>query len=184
MPSFKEILLNIARIWKEDRQKIVDSSGKITEYLQQSTLPDLIATPLDPVFLERASLSLAQGYDWENGGWGRAPKFPQPMAIEYLLRRASLGDNFSLDMGTHALDAMAKGGMYDIVGGGFSRYSTDDKWVIPHFEKMLYDNAQLSHISICISSDWENAISSNMRRNPRLCAARIERSTRRFLQQS
>lgn len=87
---------------------------------------------------------MAQNYDWKNGGWGRAPKFPQPMAIEFLLRRAAQGDRLAMDIASHALYAMAKGGMYDVVGGGFARYSTDDRWLVPHFEKMLYDNAQLA----------------------------------------
>jgi hypothetical protein len=89
-------------------------------------------------------MTLAQSYDWENGGWGEAPKFPQAMVIRFLLQRASRGDKFARDIATHALRAMAKGGMYDVIGGGFSRYSVDDKWLIPHFEKMLYDNALLS----------------------------------------
>ena len=94
-------------------------------------------------------MALAQSYDWTHGGWGRAPKFPQPMAIEFLLSRAAGGlgrtaDKFALEIAVHALRAMAKGGMYDVVGGGFARYSTDDRWLVPHFEKMLYDNAQLA----------------------------------------
>ncbi len=94
--------------------------------------------------LDQAAERLAQSYDWQDGGWGKAPKFPLPMAIEFLLQRASRGDEKSLTIARHALDAMARGGMYDIVGGGFARYSTDNYWLAPHFEKMLYDNAQLA----------------------------------------
>lgn len=89
-------------------------------------------------------MHLAQAYDWQYGGWGQAPKFPQPMTLEFLLRCSIKGDQFAKDMALHTLDAMARGGMYDVIGGGFSRYSTDDNWLIPHFEKMLYDNAQLA----------------------------------------
>jgi uncharacterized protein YyaL (SSP411 family) len=89
-------------------------------------------------------MSLAQQYDWKNGGWGQAPKFPQPMPIEFLLRRAVRGDQLGRDMALHALKSMAQGGMYDVVGGGFHRYSVDNVWLVPHFEKMLYDNALLA----------------------------------------
>ena len=86
---------------------------------------------------------LAQSYDWQHGGWGQAPKFPQPMSLEFLLKRASRGDSLAIDMVNDALKAMSKGGMYDVVGGGFARYSVDEQWLVPHFEKMLYDNALL-----------------------------------------
>jgi uncharacterized protein YyaL (SSP411 family) len=94
--------------------------------------------------LEQVTATLAQAYDWDHGGWGRAPKFPQPMIIEYLIQRGTRGDKLALDMAEHALHAMAKGGMYDVIGGGFARYSVDNRWHTPHFEKMLYDNAQLA----------------------------------------
>jgi uncharacterized protein YyaL (SSP411 family) len=99
---------------------------------------------LSPEVLDQATRSVAQSYDWQNGGWGGAPKFPQPMLVEFLLRRGSAGDQSAIDMATHALRSMAQGGMYDLLGGGFARYSVDPTWHIPHFEKMLYDNAQLA----------------------------------------
>jgi uncharacterized protein YyaL (SSP411 family) len=93
--------------------------------------------------LDRAAEGLFRDYDWRNGGWGRSPKFPQPMAIEFLLRRhARGGDKLALDMALGSLRAMAAGGMHDQLGGGFARYSVDERWLVPHFEKMLYDNAQ------------------------------------------
>lgn len=101
---------------------------------------------LSAASLDKAALTLAQNYDWQNGGWGQAPKFPQPMLIEFLLQRVSRGDRMALEICQHALDAMAKGGMYDVIGGGFARYSTDNRWLVPHFEKMLYDNAQLARV--------------------------------------
>lgn len=87
---------------------------------------------------------LKNNYDWENGGWGQAPKFPQPMIIEFLINQMTKGDTQAQNIVEHDLNAMAKGGMYDVVGGGFARYSVDNHWKIPHFEKMLYDNAQLA----------------------------------------
>src|SRR5581483_11539191 len=97
--------------------------------------------------LEAVTKSILDAYDWGYGGWGDAPKFPQPMTIEFLLRRA-VGDSPArenmLKAALHALKSMARGGMYDVVAGGFARYSTDNSWRVPHFEKMLYDNAQLS----------------------------------------
>ncbi len=146
MPAFREVLLSVARIWREDRAKLLELSQKITAYIQEN-MPGLgPGLPLTMNTLEKASFTLAQGYDWKNGGWGSAPKFPQPMAIEFLLRQAVRKDPLALEIATHALQAMAKGGMYDLIGGGFARYSTDDRWLIPHFEKMLYDNAQLAQV--------------------------------------
>jgi uncharacterized protein len=144
MPSFRDVLINLARLWKEDRERLLKAGDELTGHLQASYSTPRGGKPLADETLQQASLALAQSYDWQHGGWGKAPKFPQPMAIEFLLVRAARGDKFALDIATHALHAMAKGGMYDVVGGGFARYSTDDKWLVPHFEKMLYDNAQLA----------------------------------------
>ena len=144
MPAFKEILLTINRLWQEDRGQLFDSGEKISQHLQNQVGLQKSQKNLSSEVLEEASVTLAQGYDWKNGGWGQAPKFPQPMIIEYLLRRATQGDKMALDMAVHALKSMAKGGMYDVVGGGFARYSVDDYWLVPHFEKMLYDNGQLA----------------------------------------
>jgi uncharacterized protein len=146
MPAFREVLLSVATVWREDRSKLLVSSQKITAYIQEN-MPGLgSGLPLAMNTLEEASLTLAQNYDWKNGGWGSAPKFPQPMAVEFLLRRAVRKDSLALEIAIHALQAMAKGGMYDVVGGGFARYSTDVRWLVPHFEKMLYDNAQLAQV--------------------------------------
>ena len=145
MPAFGEILLNIARLWQEDRQAILEGAGKLTAHLQGLLRVDADANvSLTRETLEEAVMEIARRYDWKHGGWGRSPKFPQPMTIEFLLQRAIRGDKLALDMAVHALDSMAKGGMYDVVAGGFARYSTDERWLVPHFEKMLYDNAQLA----------------------------------------
>ena len=144
MPAFQDVLLTIARLWQQDRQQLLTSAKQITEHIK-SAEPLTGSHVLSPSScLDEVVTILAKSYDWQNGGWGSAPKFPQPMTIEFLLRRSTRGDKLSGDMAIHALQAMAKGGMYDVVGGGFARYSTDNEWRIPHFEKMLYDNAQLA----------------------------------------
>jgi len=144
LPSFKEVLQHVDKLWREERGKVAQAGGQLIGQVRQAELPTGAKGPLQKEALDAAVMALAQNYDWTNGGWGRAPKFPQPMSIEFLLGRATQGDKLALDMGTNALQAMARGGMYDAVGGGFARYSVDDVWLVPHFEKMLYDNAQLA----------------------------------------
>ena len=144
MPAFKEVLLTIARLWAEEREKLLQSSQELSDHLKSKAQFPAGQSELGKGKLSQASQALMKAYDWQNGGWGGAPKFPQPMAIEFLLRQASRGDDRALEMALHALGAMRRGGMYDVVGGGFARYSTDDTWLVPHFEKMLYDNAQLA----------------------------------------
>jgi uncharacterized protein YyaL (SSP411 family) len=144
LPAFQEVLETVARLWRTDRAGILSSSESLTQSLQARLAVQPGEELLSLGLLERFSRTIAHSYDWQNGGWGGAPKFPQPMLIEYLLRQGSRGDRTSLDMAVHALRSMAQGGMYDCLGGGFARYSVDPTWLIPHFEKMLYDNAQLA----------------------------------------
>ncbi|MCS7219627.1 MAG: thioredoxin domain-containing protein, partial [Thermus sp.] len=101
---------------------------------------------LSPVALEGAVHRLEAEFDPVHGGWGGAPRFPQPMVLEFLLRRHTAGDRRALPMVVQTLESMARGGLYDQLGGGFHRYSVDDRWLVPHFEKMLYDNAQLARV--------------------------------------
>jgi len=144
MPSFRDVLQGVARAWREEQSKLLQSSQELTQHvLQTIQMPAVTHTSLNPRTLEDAAAQLNQTYDWKAGGWGKAPKFPQPMTIEYLLLRAATGDQKAAEISTHALNAMAQGGMYDLIGGGFARYSTDNDWLVPHFEKMLYDNALL-----------------------------------------
>jgi len=146
MPSFMEVLSQISQVWQQKPEELEESGEKLLQHIQRRgsmPTPDDTAH-LDPTVLDQAAQKIAESYDWKHGGWGRAPKFPQPMTILFLLRRASRGDHMALEIATHALDAMASGGMYDLIGGGFARYSVDDGWLVPHFEKMLYDNAQLA----------------------------------------
>ena len=144
LPAFRDVLTSLAEAWKNQRGEIERVGGQIIQHIQSQSAPGAGAE-FTSRHLALAEKNLLDSYDWGYGGWGAAPKFPQPMTIEFLLARTdfgSLGDFRSLPT-IHALKAMSRGGMYDVVGGGFSRYSTDNFWRIPHFEKMLYDNAQL-----------------------------------------
>jgi len=144
MPSFGDVLMQLAAAWKNDREKIERIGRDVAQHLRESTQWSVKPQALQPSAIHQASETLVLSYDWEHGGWGNAPRFPQPMSIEFLLRQATRGDTAALQAAEHALTTMARGGMYDVVGGGFHRYSTDDDWLVPHFEKMLYDNALLS----------------------------------------
>ena len=144
LPAFRDVLDTVVRLWRTDRTAILSSSENLTRSLQSRPAAQPGGEQLHPALLEQAVRTIAQSYDWQDGGWGGAPKFPQPMLIEFLLRQGARGDHGSLNMAAHALRRMAQGGMYDVLGGGFARYSVDSTWLTPHFEKMLYDNAQLA----------------------------------------
>lgn len=134
LPSFKELLLFLTDAWQNRRTEIDNSAQQLSRHLIQRSGPDAPAGTLKPADLDSALNSLLEGYDWQHGGWGTAPRFPQPMVIEFLLRRHRAGQDTALKLALHVLQAMARGGMYDVVGGGFSRYSTDNDWLVPHFE--------------------------------------------------
>lgn len=144
LPSFSEVLDTVVRLWRTDRAAVLTSSESFASILQTRSQAPPSDALLTPETLVRAVRTIAHSYDWQYGGWGTAPKFPQPMLVELLLRQAARGDKASLDMAVHSLHQMALGGMYDVLGGGFARYSVDSTWLVPHFEKMLYDNAQLA----------------------------------------
>jgi uncharacterized protein len=145
MPAFRDVLAGIARAWKEEPDEITRVGGQVASHLQQGLTSDQSSqTAFSRDDLSAVAKALVDSYDWGYGGWGSAPKFPQPMTIEFLLRRHVAGNPDTLKVAVHVLKAMARGGMYDVVGGGFSRYSVDNFWRVPHFEKMLYDNAQLA----------------------------------------
>jgi len=145
MPAFTRVLASIADAWQNRRADVLQSGSQLREHLQQATrLTTSTPGALEPDILDAAGRGLAAQYDAEFGGFGGAPKFPQPMALEFLLRYwKRSGDEVARDVAVHTLEQMARGGMYDQLGGGFHRYSTDAEWLVPHFEKMLYDNAQL-----------------------------------------
>jgi uncharacterized protein YyaL (SSP411 family) len=144
MPSFKEVLAGLSNAWQNDRQEVESTSIKVFEHLDTKLKSDS-SEALTADHLEAIAKSIQGAYYWGTGGWGDAPKFPQPMVLEFLLHHAiTTKQNKYLELIEHCLKAMARGGMYDVVGGGFSRYSTDNHWRVPHFEKMLYDNALLA----------------------------------------
>jgi uncharacterized protein YyaL (SSP411 family) len=158
LPSFRDILVGVNHAWQNDRTQLQEAARKITDHLHEDIRWNLSGPALDLQNLEKARRALIASYDWSSGGWGSAPKFPQPMTVEFLLRQAFRRDQSSLDVANHVLEAMSRGGMYDLVGGGFHRYSTDDTWLIPHFEKMLYDNAQLAQVYLhayCLTGNPE-----------------------------
>lgn len=144
LPGFPHLLHALADAWRDRRSDIEHVGAQVTEQLANQSRAAAPEGRFDIGTLMGATRALVEQYDWEHGGWGAAPKFPQPMSIDFLLRRHLSGDTTALPPAVHALRAMARGGMWDVIGGGFARYSTDDTWHVPHFEKMLYDNALLA----------------------------------------
>jgi uncharacterized protein YyaL (SSP411 family) len=144
MASFSQLLRAIAGAWTQRRDEIERSLGGIMQVLARD-VPASGDGELRSATLDAAYSALERQFDLAHGGWGGAPKFPQPMTIEFLLRtHVRTGEQSSLAMATSTLTKMAHGGIYDHLGGGFHRYATDAVWLVPHFEKMLYDNAQLA----------------------------------------
>ena len=149
LPGFSDLLLRLADVFANKRKELNEQGDKLKGALAQMQAPVLDPSLEDLELLTTARNQLAQQYDTREGGFGTAPKFPMPNAIKRLLhhwwyqRKQGGNDKEALDMVMTSLTQMARGGIYDHVGGGFCRYSTDAQWMIPHFEKMLYDNAQL-----------------------------------------
>ena len=137
MPAFQQVLVAIAEAYKTQRDDVAKQAAALVEALRHSSRLAPSSEPLTEALLDEAARALRTQYDPQWGGFGHAPKFPPASTIEFLLRRGV----FDLALGT--LDGMRAGGMYDLVGGGFHRYSVDAEWLVPHFEKMLYDNALL-----------------------------------------
>lgn len=147
MPSFSQILLGVADTWQNQQNEVQQSAVDVTRIIQQASDVGGKSEILDTELFTKAMYNLTQRFDQTWGGFGEAPKFPQPMVIEFLLREyVRSGDAYALEMAELTLQKMAHGGMYDQLGGGFARYSTDGQWLVPHFEKMLYDNAQLARV--------------------------------------
>ncbi|HLF30037.1 MAG TPA: thioredoxin domain-containing protein [Xanthomonadales bacterium] len=151
MPSFSQLLSGIAEAWEKRQDEVQRSAEQVTRHLQDAVLPPVSGAQssrtLQPELLEHAVRELEKLFDTEWGGFSAAPKFPQPMVLEFLLREhLRTGAAAPLRMVHLTLQGMAQGGVCDQLGGGFARYSTDREWLVPHFEKMLYDNAQLARI--------------------------------------
>ena len=148
MPSFPQLLGAITESWSGRRDEVEAAADRITRALaQRERAVSSEGAPPTADDLDAAVAALRQSYDVARGGFGRAPKFPPSMVLEFLLRHAArTGSADALAMVDGTCEAMARGGMYDQLGGGFARYSVDDSWVVPHFEKMLYDNALLLRV--------------------------------------
>jgi uncharacterized protein YyaL (SSP411 family) len=137
LASFRQVLAAVSDAWRERRDDVARQAQALLDAVRQQSEQRASNEPLTSQVLDDAVRALREQFDPEWGGFGRAPKFPPASTLEFLLRR---GEE---EMTTKTLDAMALGGMYDVVGGGFHRYSVDERWLVPHFEKMLYDNALL-----------------------------------------
>ncbi len=138
LPSWRMLLSAVADAWENKRDQVQEQSAQIVQALNATAQLDPSAEPIREEQLAQAMTALAASYDGANGGFGRAPKFPAASVIELLLARGER------EMSIGSLAAMAAGGIYDQIGGGFARYSVDATWTVPHFEKMLYDNALLA----------------------------------------
>jgi uncharacterized protein YyaL (SSP411 family) len=140
MPSWRQVIEAVAHAWQEKKDDIREGGARIAERLRGGALLAPSDEPMSAQELDAAVEALAGQFDAAHGGFGGAPKFPPASALEFLLRRGEL------NMTAQTLRAMASGGMYDQIGGGFARYSVDALWLVPHFEKMLYDNALLARV--------------------------------------
>jgi len=171
MPSFLQLIQAITETWRDRRADAISAGQRIIAALSSRGLPDTAGVELSGDLLRTAVDTLADSFDLQFGGFGGAPKFPPSMVLEFLLREAARdGNGTALGMAEHTLTAMARGGMYDQLGGGFARYSVDEAWVTPHFEKMLYDNALL----LRVYAHWWRLMRSPL-------AERVVRGTAEFL---
>jgi uncharacterized protein len=143
LPGFRQVLTAVSDAYRQRRDDVADQARALVTAIATTAEASPSPDPLSRDLLSAAVRGLRRGFDPDRGGWGRAPKFPPAPTLELLLRHR---DEESLRMVTTTLDGMAAGGMYDLLGGGFHRYSVDDEWLVPHFEKMLYDNAQLASV--------------------------------------
>ncbi len=143
-PGFPQVLQGLSGAWVDKREEVIQQGDQLAEAVRKSLVRQGEPGPVDPSMVQGATDQLLSMYDREHGGFGGAPKFPQPSFLAFLLRvyQNNPDDALWWVIG-HTLEQMARGGMYDQIGGGFHRYSTDERWLVPHFEKMLYDNAQL-----------------------------------------
>jgi uncharacterized protein len=147
MPSFTDLCRAVDDAWRNRRDDLSAQADELTAALNRSSILAVDGDLPGPEILERAAAGLHEQFDATSGGFGRAPKFPQTMSLDLLLRiHARGGQEDLLDVTTTSLDAMAAGGIYDHLGGGFARYSVDERWLVPHFEKMLYDQALLIRV--------------------------------------
>ena len=147
MPGFPRVLISVAEAYRDRPEEIAETGTSLVNELRRLSEQVRSGNPVEKELLDAAYAAMVKSYDAVNGGFGGGPKFPPAMALEFLLRmHLRTGDQDALDMVEHTCEKMARGGIYDQLGGGFHRYSVDAKWLVPHFEKMLYDNALLSRL--------------------------------------
>ena len=146
MPAFRQVLEGIVEAWRERRADVQEQGRRVVEAISRTASLQRSSDPLTEELETEALASLGSSFDATWGGFGGAPRFPQPMTLEFALRMAVRGSADARTMLTTTLDRMAAGGIHDQLGGGFARYATDATWLVPHFEKMLYDNAQLAQL--------------------------------------
>jgi uncharacterized protein len=162
LPSFKRVLESVSDAYDQRRSSVAKSAEQLKQIYESNRVAARSTGSLSPHILELAYRSLAQRYDERNGGFGGAPKFPATMTLDFLLRYSRrTGTAHALDMATTSFRKMARGGIYDQVGGGFARYAVDDIWLVPHFEKMLYDNALLARLGAHL---WQATKDEEVRR--------------------
>src|SRR5688572_8159163 len=149
MPSFQRVLRAVSNAWRDKPDSVQQAGRTLTEHLQRAASPSTSVQTVDRRTLELASRALARSFDMRHAGFGEAPKFPPSMALDFLLRYAvRTGEASALDMVVKTHSAMRRGGIFDQVGGGLHRYSVDAEWLVPHFEKMLYDNALFARLGV------------------------------------
>ncbi|MFC5923525.1 thioredoxin domain-containing protein [Micromonospora vulcania] len=169
--NFVRLLQSVTSAWRDQREEVLRQGAAVVDAIGGAQAVGGPTAPLDAPLLDAAAASLASGYDATNGGFGGAPKFPPHMNLLFLLRHHQrTGDPRSLEIARHTAEAMARGGIYDQLAGGFARYSVDAHWTVPHFEKMLYDNALLLRVYTQLWRLTGDAL-----------ARRIARDTARFL---
>jgi hypothetical protein len=146
LPGFPRLLLTIADLWRNQRATLLDRGRKVADFVRSNQGAEASPDPLVEAIIASAMQALERSHDVRWGGFSEAPKFPQSPVLDFLLRAHLRGYDAALPMAVRTLDRMAAGGIYDQLGGGFHRYSVDGRWLVPHFEKMLYDNAQLARV--------------------------------------
>ncbi len=154
MPGLKSVLISVVNAWQENRNELIEQSNKVTNYIKQTGELNYSQNPKlsESIILNQ----ILENFDMQFGGWGTQPKFPHAMTLDLLISNRELSNNKTRSAVIKTLDTMALGGFHDILRGGFHRYSTDQKWLVPHFEKMLYDNALLSKTYLLAGKIYNN----------------------------
>ncbi len=162
IPSFVRVLSSVSNAYHHRKEDVARTTASVREMYASAAVRPVTSGVLTSALFDRASASLRAEFDSAHGGFGSAPKFPPTMALEWLLSRwARTGDESALEMARSTFIMMARGGIYDQIGGGFARYSVDAEWLVPHFEKMLYDNALLIRLGVHL---WQATNDAEIRR--------------------